>query len=403
MDEQEYIRQEYKKGTPTKVIARNLGISSNAVQKRATRDIDCPPHGGFFDNGKIVSDKRREEMRDVTPAERSRIERLLEKEGYRPRWGIAWAHLEDNGIKTTVLLKNPEEDKRNDEEKAQFLEEIKKYAPKYRKPKYPKITNGHMKLIDVADLHISKYAIARNGTVAYDTQTAVERAHAAVEAMLAETKQYPTEKFWLPIGNDVLHVDNKNSTTTKGTHQDSIGMWWEAFRAAEQMYLAIVERLMAIAPVEVFYNMSNHDEHLGFCLAEWLEARMHNANNVTFTIEPQNDRIYKTYGKNLIGFDHGDGAKDKDLPLLMAIEAREHWSDHPNNYLFRHHLHHWSKREYLAGKDFPGVTLQYMRSPSAGDAWHVKKGFVGAPQAIDSFVFGAEYGQKIHASHVFAR
>lgn len=342
---------------------------------------------------------------DADPIQQARVEEILKTAGYDPAlWTLVWAHLKDEqGQKHTFLLKNPKRTAEEKQEKEEFLAAIKKTAPTYKPIKYQKVSDPHMKLIDIADLHIAKYAIARNGSVSYDIQTATTRATTAVESMLTRTQGFPTEVFWLPIGNDVLHIDNKLNTTTKGTKMDSTGLWWQALRAAKTMYIEVIDRLSSIAPVEVIYNSSNHDEHLGFSLAEILDAYYTNNKNVTFTIEPQNDRIYKQYGQNLVGFDHGDGARDTSLPLLMACEEPKLWAECPNRYLIRHHLHHWSKREFLAGKDMPGVTLQYMRSPSATDHFHQKMGYVGVPQAIDSFVFHKTDGQVTHTSCVFAR
>lgn len=406
MNVNDIIKDCYAKGIPLKDISAQTGLTRDAIKTRAYRLNITHQSGAFSDNGKIGLEQLKEaKMREPSQQEQTRIERLLKAEGYNPTlWRLVWAHLKDeDGRKHTVLLKNPEQEKQEANLRQQFLDDIKKHAPKYPAVKYGRVKDGHLKLIDIADLHIAKYAIGRDGNVSYDVKTAVSRAHQAVEHMLANTVAWPTEKFWLPIGNDVLHIDNKNNTTTKGTRQDAQGMWWEAFRAAKKMYIGVIDRLAGIAPVEVFYNSSNHDEHQGFCLAEVLDAHYSRAKGVTFTIEPQNDRIYKQYGKNLVGFDHGDGAKDKDLPLLMACEEPLMWAECPNRYLMRHHLHHWSKREFVAAKDMPGVTLSYMRSPSAADAWHAKQGYVGAPQAIDSYVFHPENGMFGPIPCVFAR
>lgn len=403
MNPKEYIRQCYSNATPVREIAAKLGISKKAVKSRAARDPLCPPHGGFLDNGKMSTEAPRKEnemAQKPTKAELSAFEQHCADHNLPfNNWRGFWHKTQEY----SSFFVNQQA---ADEEAARFqkfLDELKKHAPKYPAVKYGRVTDGHMKLIDIADLHVGKYAISKNGIVSYDIETATSMAHEAVTELLRRTDAYPTEKFWLPIGNDVLHVDNKNNTTTRGTRQDVSGMWWESYRAAKKMYVEVIERLLKVAPVEVIYNSSNHDEHLGFCLAELLEAHFRNAKSASFTIEPQNDRIYKTYGRSLIGFDHGDGAKDKDLPLLMATEAAENWNPNQYRYLFRHHLHHWSKTEYLAGKDYPGVTLQYMRSPSASDAWHVKMGYTGVPQAIDAFVFHPNDGQITHTSCVFSR
>lgn len=409
MDEQEYIRQEYKKGTPTKVIARNLGISSNAVQKRATRDIDCPPHGGIFDNGKIGEDgslkgeltmARKVEVRsEMSEQEQSYYRKLMESHGLRfEDYPYFWDKTTVEGF--SLFCRNPEYEKAKQASLDEFFKRIEGHAPKYPRIKYKPITDGHLKLIDMADVHIGKYVVGRDGKTSYDKETAIRRSHEAVEALLVRSQGFPTEKFLLPIGNDILHVDNKNNTTTKGTRQDVNGLWWEAYDAAHAMYVAVIERLVPIAPVEIVYNRSNHDEHLGFTLSRGLQAWFRNTPDVTFTVT-QNDREYIKYGRNMIGLQHGDGAKMKDLPLLMAAEEPKMWGDTIYRFIICHHVHHWKKTQFLMAEDMPGVTVEYMRSPSAADDYHQKHGYVGAPEAIDAFIFHPKWGKMDHMSCVF--
>lgn len=398
----EFLNNWKGENPPTyKQCALSLGLTTKQVCSVVQQ---CELHNKFWKDYNVKIDGREgeTEMRDATKEEQTRIERLLTKEGYNPGlWRLVWAHLKDDlGRKHTVLMKNPEEVKQEELRKEKFIAEMRKHAPKYPTIKYSRVTDGHLKLIDIADLHIGKYAINRDGEVSYDIETAKSNARNAVKEFLKRSQGFKTEKFLFPIGNDVLHVDNKNNTTTSGTRQDVQGLWDQMYLAAKSLYVELLEHLVTIAPVEVIYNRSNHDDHSGFTLADTLESWFHRSKNITFDISTL-DRRYTTYGQSMIGFDHGDGAKLKDIPLLMASEEPKIWSDTRFRYMFRHHLHHMQKHHFLVGQDFPGVTVQYLRSLSESDAWHQRMGYTGAPKAVDGFIFHPEYGQVNHMSCVF--
>ena len=101
------------------------------------------------------------------------------------------------------------------------------------------------------------------------------------------------------------------------------------------------------------------------------------------------------YGKNLIGTTHGDGAKFQDLPLLMAQEASEHWSETKHRYVYTHHVHH------KTSKDFVGVTVESLRSPSGTDSWHHRNGYQHNPKAVEGFIHSKEFGQVARLTHIF--
>ena len=75
-----------------------------------------------------------------------------------------------------------------------------------------------------------------------------------------------------------------------------------------------------------------------------------------------------------------------DLPLLMAQEKPMMWAQAKRRYWYLHHLHHKVKHKWLDGKDFVGVTVEYLRSPSSADSWHSRKGYTGSPKAVEGFV-----------------
>ena len=276
---------------------------------------------------------------------------------------------------------------------------MKKSAPKYPPLRYKKLTEKHLLVIDPADIHIGKLAVMSETGMKYDMATAVRMVHEGIAGLLQKSAGFPIEKIMLVVGNDVLHRDNPQNTTTSGTRQDTDGMWHEAFMAARMMYVEIIERLVKIAPVHVVFNPSNHDYASGYMLTDALYCWFHRVKHVTFDAEIQHRKYYQ-YGLNLIATSHGDGAKFADMPLLMASEQPQMWADTCHRYVYLHHLHHRQKHQFLAGKDFPGITIEVMRSPSASDGWHHRNGYVGAPQAIEASVHHPLNGKVAHLTHI---
>ena len=90
-----------------------------------------------------------------------------------------------------------------------------------------------------------------------------------------------------------------------------------------------------------------------------------------------------------------------ELPLLMAQEKPQMWANTKTRYWYLHHIHHKVKHKWRDAKDFIGVTVEYMRSPSAADSWHARKGFTGAPKACEGFVHHKELGQVARLTHFF--
>lgn len=275
---------------------------------------------------------------------------------------------------------------------------IEEYSPTYTTIKHTK--GNHLLVINPADIHIGKYANELETGEQYDCETAVLRVLEGIEGLIQKSKGFDIDRVLFCVGNDVLHIDNVYNTTTKGTHQDTDGKWWEHYEIALMLYVKCIETLRQIAPVDVIHSMSNHDYQSGFHLAHTLKSWFRKTKDVSFDITVANRKYYK-YGNNLIGLEHGDGAKMDKLPLLMAQEKPEMWSKSKFRYWYLHHIHHKVKHKWLDAKDYIGVTVEYMRSPSSADSWHSRKGFCGAYKACEAFVHDKESGQVARLTHYF--
>ena len=276
----------------------------------------------------------------------------------------------------------------------EIIGDLKKYTPTFKEIKREKITDSHLLVVDPADIHIGKLASAFETGEAYNNQIAVKRALEGVTGLLNKSQGFPIDKILFVGGNDILHIDNPKRTTTGATPQDTDGMWYENFLIAKKLYIDIIEKLLCCADVHFFFNPSNHDYMSGFFLADVIQTYFRNSKNITFDCSIAHRKSFQ-YGKNLIGTTHGDGAKQQDLPLLMATEFPLEWSQTKHRYVYTHHVHHKTAKDYI------GVTVESLRSPSGTDSWHHRNGYQHAPKAVEGFLHHKEHGQIARLNHIF--
>lgn len=276
----------------------------------------------------------------------------------------------------------------------EMVADMKSYSPSYPNIYYPEILDGHCLVVDPADIHIGKLCSSFETGENYNSQIAVTRIRDGVQGLLSKSQGFAIDKILLIIGNDILHVDTPRSTTTGGTPQDTDGMWYDNFLIAKKIYIEIIEMLMQIAPVHIQYDPSNHDYTNGFFLADSILSWFNKCNGVTFNTSISHRKYFK-YGKNIIGTSHGDGAKNADLPLLMAQEASEHWHECTHRYFYIHHIHH------KVSKDYGSVCVESLRSASGTDSWHHRNGYQWSPKALEGFLHHKDYGQIARLTHIF--
>ena len=276
---------------------------------------------------------------------------------------------------------------------------ISNYSPSYPHIDYPKREDGHLLIINPADVHIGKFADSLETGEDYNIEIAKERVREGVKGILRNAEGYPIEKILFCIGNDILHTDNTMGSTTRLTPQDTDGKWFRHFTEALELYVEIVEMLIQIAPVDCVHSMSNHDYMSGFHLAHALKSWYRNTDSVYVDADPKH-RKYYSWKNSLIGLTHGDGAKLNNLPLHMAQEEPKMWAETKYRYWYLHHLHHKQRYKFMSSFDNIGVTVEFLRSHSGTDSWHFSKGYTGSIKAVEGFIHN-KYGQIAHLTHIF--
>jgi hypothetical protein len=277
----------------------------------------------------------------------------------------------------------------------EIIELMDAHSPVYPDIVRDYIVDGHLLVIDPADVHIGKLCTAFETGEDYNSHIAVKRVHEGVEGILQKVNGFNIDQIVLIIGNDILHVDSPKNTTTAGTSQDVCQMWYDNFLMAKQLYVEVIEKLTGVANVHVVFNPSNHDYTNGFFLADAIKSWFRHSSNITFDCSIAHRKYYR-YFENLIGTTHGDGAKQADLGLLMAEEAKKDWGDTKHRYFYTHHVHH------KTSKDLIGITIESLRSPSGTDSWHHRNGYgIGGVKAIEGFLHSKVHGQICRITHIF--
>ena len=295
---------------------------------------------------------------------------------------------------SSMFVKNPNFDsKAKNDFKDELIKDLQNYTPEFPKIKRELSKDAKLLVIDPADVHIGKLADAFETGKEYNSQIAVQRVKEGVQGILNESSGHKIDKILFVGGNDILHTDTPKRCTTSGTPQDTDGMWYRNFMMAKDLYIDILEKLIAVADVHFVFNPSNHDYTNGFFLANVIETYFKNCDNITFDCSIAH-RKYFRYHNNIIGTTHGDGAKQNDLPLLMATESGV-YSECTKRYIYIHHIHH------KISKDYPGVTIESLRSPTEADSWHSRNGYEHSPVAIEGFIHHKEHGQISRLTHFF--
>jgi len=217
--------------------------------------------------------------------------------------------------------------------------------------------------------------------------------------LIQKASGFNVDKILFVIGNDVLNTDNLSKSTTKLTPQDTDVNWFTAFNIAKDCYIKCIELCMAVADVDVLHCPSNHDLMSGCFLASTIEAWFRKSKNIKFNISPKYRKYYQ-YHNNMIELEHGDKGKMTNLPLQMANDEPKMWAETKFRYGYLHHVHHQDKTQFKSGKDYTGVNVTYLRSPSSADLWHAESGYHNMV-AAEGFLHSKNMGRVSHLTHYF--
>lgn len=296
--------------------------------------------------------------------------------GPRPNGGLSWrASFKRNKLATT----------------ADALEVFTKAAAEHSPRKWvvnkPEAgTKDCLYVLNIQDLHCAKLSWSvETGGADWDIRIAERVFRDTVDELVAKTPAGRVEEILVIIGSDMLQVDNDRSETSKGTYVDSDTRLPKAFDVASKMLTDVIEKLAARFKVRCIVFGGNHDYVSSFFLGRYIEAWFRTHPNVAIDAAPRS-RKYYGYGKTLIGFDHGDETKLKDLPLILMRENQDTISQYLYQEVLCGHFHHESSQ------DTKGVVVRVAPALCSEDAWHSRKGLIGSVRRSQGLLYHREHG-----------
>jgi hypothetical protein len=263
---------------------------------------------------------------------------------------------------------------------------------RHKQPKQP-TGERHAREVCVFDAHMGKYAWSEETGEDFDSDIARERVRLAVGDLLEQSAPYRCEETILPIGNDLLHTDNVQGTTTMGTPQDRDTRYQLMFRRTRQLISWLIETCAEHTAVRCVIIPGNHDSLSAWTLGEVLAAEYANDPRVTFDGTPRK-RKYVQYGKNLIGYAHGHNEPHKRLPEIMAAEVPDLWAATTTREFHLGHFHRSKVTQPIYVEDYAGCTVRVLRSLSGTDAWHSAMGYIGIPKGAECFIWKKSGGLR---------
>ena len=276
----------------------------------------------------------------------------------------------------------------------QLFTDVERRAPVYPRQQFRSLQGNTLVEIDLMDAHFGKLAWAPESGEDYDLKIAETVWLNAVDDLMESIGHLKIGRFVLPLGNDLMHIDSQANTTTGGTVVDVDGRLAKIIETAERAAIAAIERLMAVAPVDVIWVPGNHDRMTSYYLARTIKAWFRQTDRVQVDCGPA-IRKYRLYGANLLGWQHGDHTTDqqlKTLPGLMAIEQPADWAKAKCREWKLGHQHRSRKFVQMSTESQQGVCIRFLQSISATDSWHFDRGFIGSTRAAEVYLYNLDHG-----------
>ncbi len=230
----------------------------------------------------------------------------------------------------------------------------------------------------MGDPHIGSLCWEKETGENFDLNIAERNLFTAVDKLVSLA---PPAKHALVVSvGDYYHSDGQSNTTTKGTRVDVDGRTAKMIAVGIRTLRRVIDRALTKHDhVTVICARGNHDELLSLVLAIALGQFYENEPRVTVDQSPEMFHWYR-FGANLIGVHHGDKAKPMDMLGVMAVDRAKDWGETTHRRFYCGHIHH----EVV--KEVPGVTIEYLRTLAAGDAWHRGQGYrAGRSMNMDVF------------------
>lgn len=243
-------------------------------------------------------------------------------------------------------------------------------------------------VVVIADPHFGKLCWSKGtGGADYDVDIAYTTLVEGAASLIRSSGR--VEKRYLVSLGDFFHFDTLGGTTTGGTVVDRDSRVPKILDVGADALARIVRGSARSAETELVIVPGNHDEVLSAALQRIMVAEFRRTDGVAID-DTHTRRKARLYGRNLLGFNHGD-KKKKDLCSALAIDNAVWWGQSVYREIHTGHLHSEGER-YEGTLTHAGVTLRTHRSLTPPDQWHADEGYIGSPRGMSAWLYDRRGG-----------
>ena len=269
-----------------------------------------------------------------------------------------------------------------------LIEKVKAHAPTYIvSSQYNPMDDGYLLVPNLYDAHFGKRS-RNNGYTIYDARDDFIRIAKAIVGQASSIGR-PVSRIMFPIGHDLLHVDNLDDTTTKGTWVEMSADLRDTIEVVCEAVTKVIEIFAIVAPVDVVPVEGNHDKLQTYWLSKYLDAffSRHRGVNV---YDLTRERQYYQWGRVGLGLTH-EAKKPHELATLFPVEARKMWADIEWSEWLTGHFHHQRGALY-AVDSVRGTVIRTVPALCNVDNYHSLHLFVGSHRAAEVMYYHKENG-----------
>jgi hypothetical protein len=269
--------------------------------------------------------------------------------------------------------------------KVAVVEHVATYARPVDALEPPATTDGdRLTVYPLGDPHIGMLAWANEVGEHFDLKIAENELSECMQQLVARSPA-TTEATVTNLG-DFWHSQDDNQRTPRGGNKlDVDGRAGKVGRVGLRLFRTLIDTaLTKHARVRVRSIPGNHDPQSSFWLPEVMRATYANEPRVTVEdgFAPYQ---FDVFGKCLLGWCHGDGAKFEALGEIMATDVPELWGAASFRYWNVGHVHHWTTKELR------GCVVDTHRTLAGRDAWHHHSGYRSG-RALKAVTYHRDYG-----------
>ena len=361
---------------------------------KAPSEVSYRETESYNADGTLGSDK----VLDLSKIDKSNPKALMEAHGFDPNKYILvsaknsiWSKSEDSTLYSSKIVVKPQSSNEiTFEDVDRYFSKFDGVPPIYINP-VQYAPDAEFLEVCLQDTHIGLLSYGAETGEDYDVNIACERIERAIADVIERCKGRKFSRVVFSLLGDILHVDNAQNTTVKGTKQDVDARISKMFDMALDVLIKSIISLGNIAPVEVISVPGNHDVTLSYMLTKALEMAFKKDNNVVFYNSPS-PRKWRRYGKVLIGWAHGD-LPSKNATEWIQSEAAEDWGKSKYREVRLGHLHSLSTLQKFE-ETKSGLITRYLPTLCASSAWEHYQGFGDNPKTLISFVWDENKGLR---------